>query len=87
MLSRGEYQAGFSCEITIAGGITSVDSRSDKRTQSGAVCSNPKLFFLEVFGRLEPTLTNFMHENLVLKTWYDGKKLFIDYTSTRNTAS
>ena len=36
--------SGLSCVIAIAGGITSVDSRSDKRTQSGAVCSNPQLF-------------------------------------------
>ena len=35
----------LSCEIAIAGGITSLDSRSDKRTQSGAVCSNRQLFF------------------------------------------
>ena len=43
--------------------------------------------FLEVFGSLEPALTNFMHENLVLETWYDVMKLFIDDTRTGNTAS
>ena len=79
--------SGLSCEIAIAGGITSLDSRSDKRTQSGAVCSNRQLFFFEVFGSLEPALTNFMCENLVIETWYHVKKLFIDDTRIRNTAS
>ena len=37
--------SGLSCEIAIASGITSVDSRSDKRTQSGALYSNPQLLF------------------------------------------
>ena len=37
--------SGLSCDIAILGGITSVDSRSDKRTQSGAVCNNPQLLF------------------------------------------
>ena len=44
-------------------------------------------FFLEVFGSLEPPLTNFMYENLVLETWYDVKKLFIDDKRTRNTTA
>ena len=43
--------------------------------------------FLEVFGSLEPALTNFMYKNLVLETWYDVKKAFIDDAITRNTAS
>ena len=71
----------------MVGEITSVDSRSDKRSQPGEVCSNPQLFFLEVFGSLEPALTNFMYENLVLENWYDVKKIFIDDTRNHNTAS
>ena len=41
---------------------------------------------MEVFGSLEPALTNFMYENLVLETWYHVKKLFIDDTRTCNSA-
>ena len=79
--------SGLSYEIAIADGITTADSKSDKRSQSGAVCSNLQLDILEVFGSLEPALTNFMYEHLVLETWYDVKKLLIDDTRTRNTAS
>ena len=80
-------------KLAIAGGITSVDSRSDKGTQSGTLCSTPQwfffffLFFFEVFGSLEPALTNFMYANLLLETWYDVKKFFTDETRTRNTVS
>ena len=80
-------------KLAIAGGITSVDSRSDKGTQSGTLCSNPQLLFFffffcfEVFGSLEPALTNFMYANLLLETWYDVKKFFTDETRTRNTVS
>ena len=44
-----EYRriSDLSCEIAIAGGITSVDSRSDKRTLSGALFSHPQFFFLK----------------------------------------
>ena len=80
--------SSLSCEIVIVAQITTVDSRSDKRTQSGTGCSNPQLFFFkEVFGSLEPALTYFPYENLVVETWYDIKKLFIDDTRTRNTTS
>ena len=34
--------------------------------------------FFGSFGSLEPAFTNFMYEKLVLETWYDVKKLFID---------
>ena len=81
-------------KLAIAGGITSVDSRSDKGTQSGTLCSNPQLllfffffFFFGVFGSQEPALTNFMYANLLLETWYDVKKFFTDETRTRNTVS
>ena len=37
--------SGLSGEIATAGGIASVESRSDKRTKSGAVCSNQQLLF------------------------------------------
>ena len=82
--------SGLSCEITIAGGITCVDSRSDKRTYIWCTFQQSTvvfLEFLEVFGSLEPALTNFLYKNLVLETWYDVKKAFIDDAITRNTAS
>ena len=36
---------GQTCEIDIAGGITIVNSRSNKRKQSGTLCSNLKFFW------------------------------------------
>ena len=59
--------SGLYCEIVIAGGFTSVDSKSDKITRGSTLCSNPQLFSLEVFGSLAPALTNFMYKNLVLE--------------------
>ena len=49
ILVVSEYRgiSDLSCEIAIAGGITSVDSRSHKITQSGALFSHPQFFFLK----------------------------------------
>ena len=65
-----------------------------KRTPSDALCSNPQLVFLEVFGSLSPALTNFIQEiyfcicnfiYIYLETCYDVKKVFIVDTRTANT--